>query len=784
MVVVDFKEEKRALVCKQDKLLELLADTEKLLSPFQHLCKELYELILKCDIDKIQRLSLVWFNAFLGYKDECMVLSKGDLIRKYHIKQHKQYIHSREKERHYYNSKYSLTCISRDGIDYEYRQLQEKYPGKSMNTIANRSDEIGNRVDNLSKELDNSFRLLEEALKKRHINVKMILIHNGEQIMTKGVDGIKLFDLLRGDMNINNVTKEQSLTTTLDEDLVRSCQSKTTHTNTTTHKKRQNVIYDSDEEKKQLENNKKRLRQEERERRREETDFQMDVSLDQLKSNRHSDYDTTSIVVDVNKSKQSHDNTDQWTIAPGLLPLYKLLAAYNNNDSTIQSSNNDVDNVDNNDTNTMQTSSSSISKSRLVLQRNPFKISRASLVDQLLRMRLYVPEHRYGFKHIDLGVYVNWNVDIENKPPPKSDLFASCDDVFLYLFKYLLTSHTTEVIEFPSYIVLNGIKYSKGDKFNIPKEKDVLMHVHCYDSDMSSACLKEIITILRQTSSDNKDNDNDTQDFPYYLSSNFQFIDKVLRAINTDSNKNDTTNTINFNFDSLPSGLTGVSSQCIHSINDTIKGKDNNLEININTSNTKIDGTTLGIIITIIIIIIIIILASLLCHGTNVNIQGCGVKADHLNEVIRIVHSSTDVNNTSRFQCLKKLNMSYNNFLKSKIVTNWTPLVLNSNLGTLTPWSEFICMLFTKFINLEELDISNCADNTDQMNVLCEGLSLASKLRSELGLNPILKITINGVRISYPDHSTFLDNLILDGNVISTIDISGLNKSSLFTLII
>jgi len=143
---------------------------------------------------------------------------------------------------------------------------------------------------------------------------------------------------------------------------------------------------------------------------------------------------------------------------------------------------------------------------------------------------------------------------------------------------------------------------------------------------------------------------------------------------------------------------------------------------------------------------------------------------------------STD---TGGFQSLKLLNMSFNNFLKTKVSTKWTPssAALNDNDNvTRTPWSEFISMVFTKCTNLEELNISNCADNDDQMNVLCEGLSLALKLRSDLRMSTIFRITINGVKTSYPDHAAFLDNLI-DSNVVSTLDMTGINKLKLFTFI-
>jgi len=591
--MVDFKEEKKALASKQKKLLKLLVDAEKLLKPFQRISDELHDLVANCDHDKIEMVSLVWFKAFLAYKDECMVLSKGELIRKYHIKQHKIYIHDREKERHYYNAQYKLSSLSRDGIDYEYRQILNKYPNKSMNNIATKSDEIGNRVDSLSKALDDSFRRLEEALKKRQIKVDITLFHNGEQIRAKE-EGAPLFDLLRGDMNTEKTTKEQSLTTTLDEDLIRNCQSKSTN-NLQGIKKRQNVIYDSDEDRRQEENEKKRLRRIEIEKRKEETNFQMDVSLDQLKTNRPADYENT-MIVDESNTRYVNDDNDQWTIdpkllPPKLLPLYKVLCELNNQiDASVQSCNNDVEVLDNNN-DTVDADVSAAPISRVRVRKNPFFEKKVSL-DHVLRMRLYVSKEKYGIPHIDLGICVSWNVGVESSTPPaRSELFVSCDDIFQYVFKYLLTVNLHNIIEYPSYIVVNDTKYSIGDKFNLPKDQKIVMHVHCYENDMASLCLTEIITMLRQKS--NNDNtesssNNDIQ-FAQYLNSSFHLIEKMLMVLNS------STNTMNFNFDSMTSGLTGISSECLRTLYDTIKRKDSTIVVNVSTNSTKIDSIALGI---------------------------------------------------------------------------------------------------------------------------------------------------------------------------------------------
>ena len=45
-----------------------------------------------------------WFRTFVGIKDEAMVLINGELVRKYHQKQHEQYLHTRGKETKYYKT--------------------------------------------------------------------------------------------------------------------------------------------------------------------------------------------------------------------------------------------------------------------------------------------------------------------------------------------------------------------------------------------------------------------------------------------------------------------------------------------------------------------------------------------------------------------------------------------------------------------------------------------------------------------------------------------------------
>ena len=76
-----------------------------------------------------------WFRSFLGVRDECMILINGELVRNYHIPTHEAHTHARTKESYYYNSKCTLSMCSIDGVDYEYRQLVEKFGNRSVSTL-------------------------------------------------------------------------------------------------------------------------------------------------------------------------------------------------------------------------------------------------------------------------------------------------------------------------------------------------------------------------------------------------------------------------------------------------------------------------------------------------------------------------------------------------------------------------------------------------------------------------------------------------------------------------
>ena len=64
-MTVNFKDDKLKLKEKQEKLLELLVESEKLLLPFQHLCNELYSKLLIGSIVADKYTLLLYFTKLL-----------------------------------------------------------------------------------------------------------------------------------------------------------------------------------------------------------------------------------------------------------------------------------------------------------------------------------------------------------------------------------------------------------------------------------------------------------------------------------------------------------------------------------------------------------------------------------------------------------------------------------------------------------------------------------------------------------------------------------------------
>jgi hypothetical protein len=197
------------LVDCQKQFNKWINEIEVLFPIFERFSDEMKEKIVKTKDENVIFYVKCWFKLYLGIKDEVMVLSKGELIRPYHRVMHKEWAHKREKDAHLYNSKYKLSCCCRDGIDYEYRKLVDKFGYKSsFDKIASKNDILAEKVDELVRKIDSCFKQLDSLLiKKRASAVQVGTLHNAEVIKAK-LTTQYIINLTRSAMNIEKSTRE------------------------------------------------------------------------------------------------------------------------------------------------------------------------------------------------------------------------------------------------------------------------------------------------------------------------------------------------------------------------------------------------------------------------------------------------------------------------------------------------------------------------------------------------------------------------------------------------
>ena len=116
------------------ELTEKIASAKSHFPPLEKMTEEIARNVVTCMKNRSVCQSYLkdWFRAFLGIKDEAMILITGELVRGYHIPIHGKYQHQRIGESHYYNDGCTLSACSVDGLDYEYRTMHEKFGSRQV----------------------------------------------------------------------------------------------------------------------------------------------------------------------------------------------------------------------------------------------------------------------------------------------------------------------------------------------------------------------------------------------------------------------------------------------------------------------------------------------------------------------------------------------------------------------------------------------------------------------------------------------------------------------------
>lgn len=136
-----------------------------------------------------------WFRTFVGIKDEAMLSLNGVLMRKYHRKQHEDYLHTRGNETIYYKTGVlGLSSCSVDGLNYERRAMTKKLPKKNsreeerLDALADRVIVQEERLDELCKNVNNRVNIMKAELKKKCPYIVSVIIdigHKAEQLVVK-----------------------------------------------------------------------------------------------------------------------------------------------------------------------------------------------------------------------------------------------------------------------------------------------------------------------------------------------------------------------------------------------------------------------------------------------------------------------------------------------------------------------------------------------------------------------------------------------------------------------
>eukprot|EP01039_Chlorochromonas_danica_P000211 gene213-226_t len=149
-------------------LSKRLGEAESRLPPFKKVTSDCCERILKfgTEANYLTFYLKQWFRAFLGIRDECMVLLTGELVRNYHAALHESYLHDRHEENEIYSKQCSLSLCSSNGIDFEYRRLVKRFGSKmAFDAIADRSEKLEESLHVLYKRIDECYESIESAVR-------------------------------------------------------------------------------------------------------------------------------------------------------------------------------------------------------------------------------------------------------------------------------------------------------------------------------------------------------------------------------------------------------------------------------------------------------------------------------------------------------------------------------------------------------------------------------------------------------------------------------------------
>lgn len=801
------------LVSCQKQFSKWIGEVEILFPTFERFSDEMKDKIMKTKDENVIFYAKCWFKLYLGIKDEIMVLSKGELIRPYHKVMHKEWLHKREKDAHLYNSKYKLTCCCRDGIDYEYRKLVDKYGYKSsLDKIASKNDILAEKVDELVRKIDNCFKQLDASLmKKRASAVQVVTMHNAEVVKAK-LNAQIFINFNRNSFNIDQSTREgtvnpliicvfhtylltyqinhlDSLSTTIDDTIEEvavkvSVNASIIDKNGQIHlTKKRNLIIDSDDEKEMV----RELKVAEIKRRKEETNFALDISIEKIKQ----EYASTQISegqVDVSSWEGISDNISFIQSKKGIIQastttMNKIIPPSSNDGVASTGSNINKDNIDSSAEATVDLSNDLMkykdapnqTKNKQAKYRSMHRLLQEF---QMIKVRVYYPPNYIAeeaaktsslVKHRDIGVYTTWSADIVTNKATNEKLSVCTYDILEYCISFFISQN---IPIFPIKLIVNKQEYGL-EREDIPlPSSEIIVKVFCAESVEALTTLKYILPRLNYSL------------FRGSVTSKKKIIhDGILQLVTKymvycEESPDKTRNLLDFSYTITTSDklvcLKVILRAVLNLLELATASSNSYFEIHrlVNTikiNNTVIDGELLCLLTRC---------ASTL-DASNCRLNELYLRqfCDYSKIVIKTINNGSDntlveagmkPEKSYIFARLQNLSLCYNYLFgasptKGSVTTNSYS------------WIEFVTFLMTNTPLLYQINLSYCVRSKSDISVLSIGIIKGLKARQDAGLATIGLLIIHGLTLTFPDEAKQLQDDIqaLDESLIISCDFTG-----------
>lgn len=548
--------------------------------------------------------------------------------------------------------------------------------------------------------------------------------------------------------------------------------------------KKRNLIIDSDDEKEMV----RELKVAEIKRRKEETNFEMDISIEKIKQ----EYASTV-------SSEGQNDLSSWE---GISD--KRVSIIQNKGAVIPATINPITNKNTqvttseratssgNNTNKADSTAGAIAdassdvrteepviqtKNKQVKYRSPHRLLQEF---QMIKVRVYYPPNYIAeeatktsslVKHRDIGVYTTWSADLVTNKLTNEKLSVSAAGILEYCISFFISQG---IPVFPIKMIINKQEYGL-ERVNMPLPTgDNIVKLFCAESVETLASLKYILPKLNQSL------------FRGSIKSKKKIIHSMLPLLTKylvycEESPDKTQNLLDFSYTTTTSDtlvcLKVIVRAALHLLELTTASSNSYFEprklVNtIKMNCTSIDGE---------------LLCLLLRCAITLDVSNCRLNELYLRQFCDyskiVIKSSSTASNTVEaeieatsnkiyiFSRLQHLSLCYNYLFDA------SPKKGSASTNSFS-WIEFTSLLMSNAPALYQIDLSYCVRSKEDISVLSNGILEGLRARQEAGLPTIGLIVIRGLAHKYPDEAKQLqcDIQALDQTLTIACDFTGRSK--------